>query len=113
MFYAHAMQGLTAVPDELLDIGKLAPFLASAFNRIPPPGAGPLAFSLFWNQKFAKREPPKEGYPEILKPCLRGILNVQELIEGGISLGTDLGDEVCLSVVSVVVTNTCDAESTY
>lgn len=93
MFYAHVMQGLTAVPDELLDIGKLAPFLASAFSRIPAPGAGPLAFSLFWNQKFAKREPPPGGYPEILKPCLRGILNIDELIEVGISLGTDLGEE--------------------
>ncbi|KAG9125150.1 hypothetical protein FRC07_008788 [Ceratobasidium sp. 392] len=93
MFYAHAMQGLTAVPDELLDLGQLAPFLASAFTRIPAPGAGPLAFSLFWNQKFAARGPPEGGYPEILKPCLRGILNIEELIEGGISLGTDLGEE--------------------
>ncbi|KAG8753849.1 hypothetical protein FRC12_011396, partial [Ceratobasidium sp. 428] len=93
LFYAHAMQGLTAVPDELLDLGKLAPFLASAFTRIPPPGAGPLAFSLFWNQKFAGRGPPEGGYPEILKPCLRGILNIEELIEGGISLGTDIGEE--------------------
>jgi hypothetical protein len=94
MFYAHAMQGLTAVPDELLDLGKLAPFLASAFTRIPAPGAGPLAFSLLWNQKFAARGPPEGGYPEILKPCLRGILNIEELIEGGISLGTDAGEEV-------------------
>ncbi|KAG8714625.1 hypothetical protein FRC08_011665 [Ceratobasidium sp. 394] len=93
MFYAHAMQGLTAVPDELLDLGKLAPFLASAFTRIPPPGAGPLAFSLFWSQKLAARGPPEGGYPEILKPCLRGILNIEELIEGGISLGTDAGEE--------------------
>ncbi|QRW05501.1 hypothetical protein RhiLY_04500 [Ceratobasidium sp. AG-Ba] len=93
LFYAHAMQGLTAVPDPLLDLGKLAPFLASAFTRIPAPGAGPLAFSLFWNQKFATRGPPEGGYPEILKPCLRSILNIEELIEGGISLGTETGEE--------------------
>lgn len=82
------------MPDELLDIGKLAPFLASAFTRIPAPGAGPLAFALFWTEKFAGRDPPKEGYPEILKPCLRGILNIEELIEVGVSLGTDIGEEV-------------------
>ncbi|KAG8746012.1 hypothetical protein FRC10_006351 [Ceratobasidium sp. 414] len=93
LFYAHAMQGLTAVPDELLDLGKLAPFLASAFTRIPAPGAGPLAFSLFWSQKFAARGPPEGGYPEMLKPCLRGILNIGELVEAGISLGTDTGEE--------------------
>jgi hypothetical protein len=99
MFYAHVMQGLTAVPDELLDIGKLAPFLASAFARIPAPGVGPLAFSLFWNQKFATREPPKEGYPEILKPCLREILNMEAPVEAEISLGTDIEEAVCFERV--------------
>ncbi|CUA76883.1 Titin [Rhizoctonia solani] len=87
LFYAHAMQGLSSLPTQSLDLNKLAPFLASAFARIPPPGAGPLAFSLFWNQKFHGAGVP---VPEILKPCLRGILNVEELVEGGISLGTQL-----------------------
>ncbi|KAH7344816.1 hypothetical protein B0J17DRAFT_16318 [Rhizoctonia solani] len=87
LFYAHAMQGLSSLPSESLDLNKLAPFLASAFSRIPPPGAGPLAFSLFWNQKF---HGGGATVPEILKPCLRGILNVQDLVEGGISLGTQL-----------------------
>ncbi|CAE6458011.1 unnamed protein product [Rhizoctonia solani] len=87
LFYAHAMQGLSSLPSESLNLDKLGPFLASAFSRIPPPGAGPLAFSLFWNQKF---QGGGATVPEILKPCLRGILNVEELVEGGISLGTQL-----------------------
>ncbi|CAE6528641.1 unnamed protein product [Rhizoctonia solani] len=87
LFYAHAMQGLSSLPSESLDLNKLAPFLASAFARIPPPGAGPLAFSLFWNQKFHDGGVP---VPEILKPCLRSIMNVEDLIEAGISLGTQL-----------------------
>ncbi|KAJ1311252.1 hypothetical protein OPQ81_009750 [Rhizoctonia solani] len=87
LFYAHAMQGLSSLPTPSLDLNKLAPFLASAFSRIPPPGAGPLAFSLFWNQKF---HGAGVSVPEILKPCLTGILNVEELVEGGISLGTQL-----------------------
>ncbi|KDN49973.1 hypothetical protein RSAG8_01309, partial [Rhizoctonia solani AG-8 WAC10335] len=87
LFYAHAMQGLSSLPSQSIDLNKLAPFLASAFARIPPPGAGPLAFSLFWNQKF---HGGGVSVPEILKPCLRGIMNVEELVEGGISLGTQL-----------------------
>ncbi|CAE6395735.1 unnamed protein product [Rhizoctonia solani] len=90
LFYAHALQGLTSLPPSSIDLDKFAPFLASAFTRIPPPGAGPLAFSLFWNQKF---HGSGVSVPEILKPCLRGIMNVQELVEGGIWLGTQLERE--------------------
>ncbi|KAG8763821.1 hypothetical protein FRC11_011892 [Ceratobasidium sp. 423] len=90
LFYAHAMQGLSSLPTQSLDLDKLAPFLASAFSRIPAPGAGPLAFSLFWNQKFQGNS---IQVPEILKPCLRGILNIEELVEGGISLGTQLEED--------------------
>ncbi|KAF8679558.1 hypothetical protein RHS04_04422 [Rhizoctonia solani] len=90
LFYAHAMQGLTSLPASAIDLDKFAPFLASAFTRIPPPGAGPLAFSLFWNQKF---HGSGVSVPETLKPCLRGIMNVEELMEGGISLGTQLEEQ--------------------
>ncbi|KAF8761915.1 hypothetical protein RHS01_00819 [Rhizoctonia solani] len=71
LFYAHAMQGLTSLPASAIDLDKFAPFLASAFTRIPPPGAGPLAFSLFWNQSST----------------------AAELMEGGISLGTQLEEQ--------------------
>lgn len=98
MFYAHALQGLAAVPDDLLDLGKLAPFLASAFTRVPEPGAGPLAFSLLWKQKFAARGPPEGGYPEILKPCLQEITDLDKPIEVGSSLDTDMKEEVCFPV---------------
>lgn len=103
MFYAHALQGLAALPDELLDLGKLAPFLASAFTRVPAPGAGPLAFSLLWNQKFAAREPPEGGYPEMLKPCLQEIKTMGKLIEGGTSLTIKNEEEVRIAKPRVIL----------
>lgn len=50
--YENILEVLRKSPPDLPTLHLLAPFLASAFVRIPPPARGPMAFKRFWDDTY-------------------------------------------------------------
>ncbi|TFY80916.1 hypothetical protein EWM64_g3095 [Hericium alpestre] len=67
--YRTILVRLEDIKPSLQIIFSLAPLLASAFTRIPPPAHGPLAFKKFFNSIYLTRGLPAKDYPEQLIVC--------------------------------------------
>ncbi|KAF9783539.1 hypothetical protein BJ322DRAFT_160279 [Thelephora terrestris] len=74
--YESILDVLHKSPPDLPTLHLLAPFLASAFVRIPPPARGPIAFKKFWddtykgsNASFAAGD--AQRYPSEIRGCLK------------------------------------------
>lgn len=74
--YENILDVLHKSPPDLPTLHLLAPFLASAFVRIPPPARGPIAFKRFWddtykgtNTSFSAGD--AQRYPSEIKGCLK------------------------------------------
>lgn len=69
---------------------QLAPFLSSAFVRIPPPALGPLAFKRFWDSTYQGVGSTPRNYPESIKCCLRAY---HEVYGGDPPTGITMGSQ--------------------
>ncbi|KAF9648014.1 hypothetical protein BDM02DRAFT_2449398 [Thelephora ganbajun] len=74
--YENILDVLHKSPPDLPTLHLLAPFLASAFVRIPPPARGPMAFKRFWddtykgsNVSFSPGD--AQRYPLEIRGCLK------------------------------------------
>lgn len=79
--YETVLDVLHKSPPDLSTLHLLAPFLASAFVRIPPPARGPMAFKRFWddtykgsNASFSAED--AQRYPSEIRGCLKAFYEV-------------------------------------
>ena len=79
--YENILEILRMSPPDLPTLHLLAPFLASAFVRIPPPARGPMAFKRFWddtykgsNISFSAED--SQRYPLEIRGCLKAFHEV-------------------------------------
>ena len=79
--YETVLDVLQKSPPDLPTLHLLAPFLASAFVRIPPPARGPMAFKRFWddtykgsNISFSAED--AQRYPSEIRGCLKAFHEV-------------------------------------
>lgn len=79
--YETVLEVLRKSPPDLPTLHLLAPFLASAFVRIPPPARGPMAFKRFWddtykgsNVSFSAED--VQRYPSEIRGCLKAFHEV-------------------------------------
>jgi len=79
--YETVLDVLQKSPPDLPTLHLLAPFLASAFARIPPPARGPMAFKRFWddtykgsNVSFSSGD--AQRYPSEIRGCLKAFHEV-------------------------------------
>jgi hypothetical protein len=79
--YETVLDVLHKSPPDLPTLHLLAPFLASAFVRIPPPARGPMGFKRFWddtykgsNVSFAAGD--AQRYPSEIRGCLKAFHEV-------------------------------------
>lgn len=79
--YENILELLQKLPPDLPTLRLLAPFLASAFVRIPPPARGPIAFKRFWDETYKGSNisfsaGDAEGYPPEIRGCLKAFHEV-------------------------------------
>ncbi|EJF63296.1 hypothetical protein DICSQDRAFT_160507 [Dichomitus squalens LYAD-421 SS1] len=89
--YCNALDALKKIPISADTLQALAPFLCSAFVRIPEPGRGPLAFCDFWKDVQPSLAHLNGAYPEEIKSALRASHDV---------LGIDVPVDISLSTES-------------
>ena len=79
-FYETVLDVLQKSPPDLPTLHLLAPFLASAFARIPPPARGPMAFKRFWDATYKGSNASFSGdvqrYPSEIRGCLKAFHEV-------------------------------------
>ena len=74
--YENILGILHRSPPDLPTLHLLAPFLASAFVRIPPPARGPMAFKKFWDDTYkgsgvSFSAGDAQRYPSEIRGCLK------------------------------------------
>ncbi|KZT51133.1 hypothetical protein CALCODRAFT_503918 [Calocera cornea HHB12733] len=101
--YAACLTLLSPLPAADQDtLNTLAPFLSSAFCRMPAPGVGPQAFARFWASTFHGQE---LDWPQELKPALRWFAKQDPSFAPGLGLEatqtqTSAGGSMPMSVLS-------------
>jgi len=79
--YETVLDVLRKSPPDLPTLHLLAPFLASAFVRIPPPARGPMAFKRFWDDAYKGSNisfstGDAQRYPSEIRGCLKAFHEV-------------------------------------
>ena len=79
--YETVLDVLQKSPPDLPTLHLLAPFLASAFARIPPPARGPMAFKRFWDDTYKGSNVTfssvdAQRYPSEIRGCLKAFHEV-------------------------------------
>lgn len=79
--YETILDVLHKLPPDLPTLHLLAPFLASAFVRIPPPARGPMAFKRFWDDTYKGSNisfsaGDAQRYPLEIRGCLKAFHEV-------------------------------------
>ena len=79
--YENILDVLHKSPPDLPTLHLLAPFLASAFVRIPPPARGPMAFKRFWDDTYKGSNisfsaGDAQRYPSEIRSCLKAFHEV-------------------------------------
>ena len=79
--YETVLGVLHKSPPDLPTLHLLAPFLASAFVRIPPPARGPMAFKRFWDDTYKGSNisfsaGDGQRYPSEIRGCLKAFHEV-------------------------------------
>jgi hypothetical protein len=79
--YETILDILHKSPPDLPTLHLLAPFLASAFVRIPPPARGPMAFKRFWDETYKGSNvsfsaEDAQRYPSEIRGCLKAFHEV-------------------------------------
>jgi hypothetical protein len=79
--YENILEVLRKSPPDLPTLHLLAPFLASAFLRIPPPARGPMAFKRFWDDTYKGSNisfsaGDAQSYPPKIRECLKAFHEV-------------------------------------
>ena len=88
--YCDALGALQKIPISADTLQAFAPFLCSAFVRIPEPGYGPLAFCEFWKHIQPSLAHLNGAYPEEIKSALKASHDVLGIdVPIGIFLGTE------------------------
>ena len=105
--YENILEVLRKSPPDLPTLHLLAPFLASAFVRIPPPACGPMAFKRFWDDTYKGSNisfsaGDTQRYPSEIRRCLKAFYEVfggdpPTGITFGSSQTTTVGFPPCLS----------------
>ncbi|KDQ62521.1 hypothetical protein JAAARDRAFT_66222 [Jaapia argillacea MUCL 33604] len=98
--YCQALRILQSCPPCLEDLHQLAPFLAAAFVRVPPPALGPCSFKTFWEATYSPLNISRDRCPVLLKPCLGALFDAY----GG-DFPTGWSDSVSVLVDSFVVSD--------
>jgi hypothetical protein len=82
--YENILEVLHKSPPDLPTLHLLAPFLASAFVRIPPPARGPMAFKKFWDDTYKGSNISfSVGDAQMYPPEIRGCLKAFHEVFGG------------------------------
>lgn len=79
--YETVLDVLHKSPPDLPTLHLLAPFLASAFVRIPPPARGPMAFKRFWDDTYKGSNisfstGDTQRFPSEIRRCLKAFHEV-------------------------------------
>lgn len=105
-WYENILKVLHKSPPDLPTLHLLAPFLASAFVRIPPPARGPMAFKRFWDDTYKGSNisfsaGDAQRYPSEIRECLKAF---HEVFGGdpptGITFGSSQTTTVGVHVLS-------------
>jgi len=101
--YETVLDVLQKSPFDLSTLHLLAPFLASAFARIPPPARGPMAFKRFWDETYKGSNVTfssgdAQRYPSEIRECLKAF---HEVFGGDPPTGVTFGSSQTTTVGAV------------
>jgi hypothetical protein len=86
--YGEALELLKKQPPNMAALHELAPFLVSAFGRIPPPALGPMAFKRYWDTTYQGLVVERGSYPLSIEGCL---IAYHEVYGGDPPMGINVG----------------------
>jgi hypothetical protein len=93
--YRDSLTILRNLPPSSETLDDIAPFLAAAFEHIPPPALGPLAFESFWRSTYHITNKQQVIYPGRIKLCLKAF---DDVFGGDLSVGLSLDTESQITV---------------
>jgi len=107
--YETVLDVLHKSPPDLPTLHLLAPFLASAFVRIPPPARGPMAFKRFWDETYKGSNiflsaGDAQSYPPEIRGCLKAF---HEVFGGDPPTGITFGSSQTTTVSIPPNSRTC------
>ncbi|EJT98819.1 hypothetical protein DACRYDRAFT_110708 [Dacryopinax primogenitus] len=108
--YTACLDLLTPFPQGKVDqstLDQLAPFLASAFYRMPDPGIAPQRFASFWRATFHGHE---FRWPEELKPALRWFAEHDTAFAPGLELDLTQTQDTAASSIPMSVLSDSEPE---